>query len=180
MQTVLFGLAIVFICFVGQEPPGLRALGEVAPENVYSDRTFSYVSDVRQKEAEEWIRSSTPREFARNFVGEENFSARLSRLKEACSTIRGMDAEAVEMAKQSLLDELSVKYQLTLLPREIRAVLLSAQLGSGAFFDQGSKLLAQLHLTGVVKFPSNDQKFLSESNASEESACGWLASPINL
>lgn len=167
LQTVLFGLAIVFICFVGQEPPGLRALGEVAPENVYSDRTFSYVSDVRQKEAEEWIRSSTPREFARNFVGEENFSRGLSRLKEACSTIRGMDADAVEMAKQSLLDELSVKYQLTLLPREIRAVLLSGQLGSEDFFDQGSKLLAQLHLTGVVKFPSNDQKFLSESNASE-------------
>ena len=30
----------------------------------------------------------------------------------------------------------------------------------------GNKLLSQLHLTGVVKFPSVDQKFLSESNAS--------------
>ena len=27
-------------------------------------------------------------------------------------------------------------------------------------------MLSQLHLTGVVKFPSVDQKFLSESNAS--------------
>ena len=166
LQTILFGLAIVFICFVGQEPPGLRALGEVVPENVYSDRSFSYVSDIRQKEAEEWIRSSTPREFARNFLGEENYERGMSRLKEACSTILEMDVEAVEMAKQSLLDELSLKYQLSLLPREIQAVLLSSQLGSNAFFEEGAKLLAQLHLTGVVKFPSNDQKFLSESNAS--------------
>ena len=34
------------------------------------------------------------------------------------------------------------------------------------FFKLGNKLLSQLHLTGVVKFPSVDQKFLSESNAS--------------
>ena len=33
------------------------------------------------------------------------------------------------------------------------------------FFSQGNKLLSQLHLTGVVKFPSLDQKFLAESNA---------------
>ena len=59
--SFLFGLAVVFICFVGQDPPGLRTLGEVSPENVYSDRSFKYLSEVRKKEAEEWIRSSTPR-----------------------------------------------------------------------------------------------------------------------
>jgi putative nucleotidyltransferase with HDIG domain len=168
LQTVVFGVAIVFICFVGQEPPGLRALGEVAPENIYSDRAFSYVSDVRQAEAEEWIRSSTPREFARNFAGEENFSRALIRLREACSTIVGMEAEGVEMAQQSLLDEISVKYQLSLLPRELRAILFSFRLGKATFFEEGARLLAQLHLTGVVKFPSNDQKFLSEANATSK------------
>ena len=69
--SFLFGLAVVFICFVGQDPPGLRTLGEVSPENVYSDRSFKYLSEVRKKEAEEWIRSSTPREFTRDFNGEK-------------------------------------------------------------------------------------------------------------
>ena len=68
--TLLFAISVVFICFVGQDPPGLRTLGEVAPENIYSDRTFNYLSEVRRREAEEWIRSSTPREFSRNFSGD--------------------------------------------------------------------------------------------------------------
>ena len=38
--TLIFATSIVFICFVGQDPPGLRSLGEVAPENIYSDRSF--------------------------------------------------------------------------------------------------------------------------------------------
>lgn len=49
VQTLFFGSSIVLICFVGQEPPGLRTLGEVAPENVYSDRAFSYISEVRKR-----------------------------------------------------------------------------------------------------------------------------------
>ena len=61
--------------FCRSRTTGLRA-PEVVPENVYSDRSFSYISDIRQKEAEEWIRSSTPREFARNFLGEENYGAK--------------------------------------------------------------------------------------------------------
>ena len=77
-----------------------------------------------------------------------------------------MDAEAVEMAKQSLLDELSVKYQLTLLPREIRAVLLSGQLGSENFLIRVPNFWPSSILPGG-QIPSNDQKFLSESNASE-------------
>ena len=60
--TLFFATALIFICFVGQEPPSLRTIGEVAPENVYSDRAFQYLSEVRKAEAEEWIRSSTPRE----------------------------------------------------------------------------------------------------------------------
>ena len=38
--TIFFATALIFICFVGQDPPSLRTLGEVAPENVYSDRDF--------------------------------------------------------------------------------------------------------------------------------------------
>ena len=35
-QTIFFGVTIVHL-LCGQEPPGLQTLGEVAPENVYSD-----------------------------------------------------------------------------------------------------------------------------------------------
>ena len=80
--TLFFAAALIFICFVGQDPPSLRTIGEVAPENVYSDRAFQYLSEVRKAEAEEWIRSSTPREFARNFAGEEMFSKALIRLED--------------------------------------------------------------------------------------------------
>ena len=45
--SLLFGLAIIIICFVGQDPPGLRTLGEVAPENIYSERSFKYLSEVK-------------------------------------------------------------------------------------------------------------------------------------
>ena len=82
LLTLAFAVAVIFICFVGQDPPGLRTLGEYAPENVYSDRSFHYLSEIRRKEAEEWIRSSTPREFARNFAGEERFSKAVIRLED--------------------------------------------------------------------------------------------------
>ena len=85
--TGLFATALIFICFVGQDPPSLRTLGEVAPENVYADRDFKYLSEVRRAEAEEWIRSSTPREFAQNFAGEESYSKALIRLQEGLLTI---------------------------------------------------------------------------------------------
>ena len=75
-------------CWAGT--PRLRTLGEVAPENVYSDRTFSYLSEVRKKEAEEWIRSSTPREFTRDFAGEENFAKAMVRLREGMLAVMEM------------------------------------------------------------------------------------------
>jgi hypothetical protein len=54
----------------------------VAPENVFADRDFKYLSELRRAEAEEWIRSSTPREFAQNFAGEEAYSQALIRLED--------------------------------------------------------------------------------------------------
>ncbi len=164
-QTLLFGVAIILICFVGQEPPGLRTLGEVAPENVYSDRTFSFLSEVRRKEAEEWIRSSTPREFTRDFAGEENFAKSMIRFREGMIAVTGMPEESMEMALLSLMEELKVKFQVTLSEREAHTIMLTSLMGGLSFFDQGNKLLSQLHLTGVVQFPSLDQKFLAESNA---------------
>ena len=164
-QTIFFGVTIVLICFVGQEPPGLRTLGEVAPENVYSDRTFSYLSEVRRKEAEEWIRSSTPREFTRDFVGEENFAKAMVRLREGMLAVVEMPEESQMLALQSLMDELKVKFQVILTDQEARTLLNTVTMDGEDFFSQGNKLLSQLHLTGVVKFPSLDQKFLAESNA---------------
>ena len=79
--TLIFATSIVFICFVGQDPPGLRSLWEVAPENVYSDRAFSFQSEIRRRDAEEWIRSSTPREFSQNIAGEESFKKAMIRLE---------------------------------------------------------------------------------------------------
>ena len=164
-QTIFFGVAIVLICFVGQEPPGLRTLGEVAPENVYSDRAFSYLSEVRKKEAEEWIRSSTPREFTRDFVGEESFAKAMVRLREGMLAVVEMPEESQNLALQSLMDELKVKFQVILTDQEALTLLNIIMMNGEDFFSQGNKLLSQLHLTGVVKFPSVDQKFLAESNA---------------
>ena len=166
LQTVLFGVTIVLICFVGQEPPGLRTLGEVAPENVYSDRSFSYLSEVRRQEAEEWIRSSTPREFTRDFVGEENFAKAMVRIREGMLAISEMPEESKENALQSLAEEIRVKFQVVISEDQARSILKTTLMNGEAFFILGNKLLSQLHLTGVVKFPSVDQKFLSESNAS--------------
>ena len=78
LLTLLFAAAVIAICFVGQDPPGLRTLGEYAPENVYSDRNFHYLSEVRREQAEEALRRSTPREYARNFKPMRNNSKRLS------------------------------------------------------------------------------------------------------
>ncbi len=167
LLTFVFAFAIVMICFVGQEPPGLRTLGEVAPENVYSDKSFSYVSEVRRKEAEEWIRSSTPREFSRNFAGEENFAKALIRLREGMETLVEMQGESRELALKSLIEELSVKFQVNLSEWEARAMLKSNKVLGASFYETGSKLLSQAHLNGVVKFPSLDQKFLSEKNATD-------------
>ncbi len=166
LQTILFGIAIILICFVGQEPPGLRTLGEVAPENVYSDRSFSYVSEVRKREAEEWIRSSTPREFTRDFVGEENFAKAMVRLREGMLAVAEMSEDSKALALQSLAEELKIKFQVVLSEQEAIALLSTSLMHGEGFFNLGNKLLSQLHLTGVVKFPSVDQKFLSESNAS--------------
>ena len=44
LLTGIFATALIFICFVGQDPPSLRTMGEVAPENVYADRDFKYLS----------------------------------------------------------------------------------------------------------------------------------------
>lgn len=167
LLSVLFGFSIILICFVGQEPPGLRTLGEVAPENIYSDQSFKYLSEVRKKEAEEWIRSSTPREFARNFRGEEAFNKALIRLEEGLMALDSMDEEARAVAEISLVEELDGNFQFKISPDELGTLSHWRHFSKGQnFFVTISKLLGQLHLVGVVKFPSTDQKFISEANAS--------------
>ena len=151
--------------FCGTGTPGLRTLGEVAPENVYSDRSFSYLSEVRRQEAEEWIRSSTPREFTRDFIGEENFAKAMVRLREGMVAVVEMSEESQELALQSLVEEIRIKFQVLISEDEARSIFHASLMQGNEFFNLGNKILSQLHLSGVVKFPSMDQKFLSESNA---------------
>ena len=166
LLSILFGLSIIFICFVGQDPPGLRTLGEVAPENIYSDRSFKYLSEVRRKEAEEWIRSSTPREFARDFAGEESFNKALIRLEEGLSALDTMDEESKKVASVSFIEELENNFQFEIDLDELTILEHWRHFSGGRnFFSTISQLLGQLHLVGVVKFPSTDQKFISEVNA---------------
>ena len=121
--TLVFATSIVFICFFGQDPPSLRSLGEVAPENIYSDRSFTYESEIRKKEAEEWIRSSTPRESSRNLVGEESFKNALSRLEEGLILLSSMDNESRVLAEDSLREELLSNFNLEITNSEISSLL---------------------------------------------------------
>ena len=174
--TLVFATSIVFICFFGQDPPSLRSLGEVAPENIYSDRSFTYESEIRKKEAEEWIRSSTPREFSRNLVGEESFKNALSRLEEGLILLSSMDNESRVLAEDSLREELLSNFNLEITNSEISSLLQWRNFaGVESFFERVSNLLGKLHLTGVVKFPSVDQKFLSEKNATKQIESSMLS-----
>ena len=167
--TFIFATTVIFICFVGQDPPSLRTLGEVAPENVYADRDFKYLSDVRRAEAEEWIRSSTPREFAQDFVGEESFSKALIRLKDGLLALESLPDEIQEQAALSLIDELESNFKLKVVADELGWLRQWRNFPKGQdLFSEISQILRILHLRGVVKYPSTDQKFMSETNASRE------------
>ena len=181
LLTGLFATAIIFICFVGQDPPSLRTLGEVAPENVYADRDFKYLSEVRRAEAEEWIRSSTPREFSQNFSGEEAYSKALIRLQEGLLSIENLAVDAQEQASLSLINELDANFQLIISQDEFLWLKKWQNFSSGKdLFSSIMQKLRILHLRGVVKYPSTDQKFISEANATRiiESAMLTLSSDL--
>ena len=179
--TIFFATALIFICFVGQDPPSLRTLGEVAPENVYSDRDFKYISDVRRIEAEEWIRSSTPREFAQNFAGEEAFSKAIIRLQDGLLNIDSLSVDSKEQALLSLVNEMEANFKLVVSNEELKWI------GKWQNFSEGRDLfslimqkLRMLHLRGVVKYPSTDQKFISEANATRVIESAMLSLSSNL
>ena len=169
LLTLLFAAAVIAICFVGQDPPGLRTLGEYAPENVYSDRNFHYLSEVRREQAEEELRRSTPREYARNFADEEQFKKALIRLEDELLSIRTMDDEAAAIAELSLIEELKAKFELVVTLEEMNMLSHWQNFSDGENFlvYLPTKVLGKLHNTGVVKFPSSDQKFISEANATD-------------
>lgn len=167
--SLVFAAVLIVICFVGQDPPSLRTLGEVAPENVYSDRSFQYLSDVRKQEAEEWIRSSTPREFAQNFAGQENFMKALIRVEEGLLTIESLPEETKSQASLSLINEIEKNFKISITLEELSWLKKWRSFPDGEdLFSNIKKLLSRLHLRGVVKFPSTDQKFISEVNATRE------------
>ena len=159
----------------------MRTLGEVAPENVYADRDFKYLSEVRRAEAEEWIRSSTPREFSQNFSGEEAYSKALIRLQEGLLTIENLALDTQEQASLSLVNELEANFQLIIPPDEFVWLKKWQNFSSGKdLFSSIMQQLRMLHLRGVVKYPSTDQKFISEANATRiiESAMLTLSSDL--
>jgi putative nucleotidyltransferase with HDIG domain len=167
--TGFFATVLIFICFVGQDPPSLRTLGEVAPENVFADRDFKYLSELRRAEAEEWIRSSTPREFAQNFAGEEAYSKALIRLEEGILAIESLPGDAHEQASLSLINELESNFKLSLTMDELFWLKKWRNFSGGKdLFTFIKHRLRLLHLRGVVKYPSTDQKFISEVNSSRE------------
>ena len=169
LLTGFFAAVLIFICFVGQDPPSLRTLGEVAPENVFADRDFKYLSELRRAEAEEWIRSSTPREFAQNFAGEEAYSQALIRLEDGMLAIESLPEEAHKQASLSLINELESNFKLSLSAEELVWLRKWRNFPEGKDLFTFIKLrLRLLHLRGVVKYPSTDQKFISEGNASRE------------
>lgn len=164
--TLVFAIAVIFTCFVGQDPPSLRTLGEYAPENVYSDRKFEYLSKVKLERAKEWIRSSTPREFARNRIREDQFSKAIIRLEEGLISIRSLDEEDAAIAEADLIDDLKANFELSVTQQEIEMLSHWRDFPEGKnFLDFLGKVLKQLHFTGVIRSPSVDQKFISEENA---------------
>ncbi|MBT5908893.1 MAG: hypothetical protein HOH25_03800, partial [Opitutae bacterium] len=164
--TLLFATAVVFICFVGQEPPTVGTLGEVAPQNIYSDRNFKYTSDVLRRELEAWSRTSTPLEYSRDFAGEEGFAKALVLLNDRLVANMGKVGESLSLARDALREELMVTFGVELTPDEIRMLgLVRNEVGLRLIFDETTETLGHLHATGVLIDPSTDQKFLSEANA---------------
>ena len=80
---------------MGQDPPSLRTLGEVAPENVYADRDFKYLSDVRRAEAEEWIQAAHL-ESSLKILWEKVISKALIRLKDGLLALESLPDEIQE------------------------------------------------------------------------------------
>ena len=76
-----------------------------------------------------------------------------------------MSEESQELALQSLVEEIRIKFQVLISEDEASSIFRASLMQGNEFFNLGNKILSQLHLSGVVKFPSLDQKFLSESNA---------------
>ncbi|MBN38364.1 MAG: hypothetical protein CMI29_07845 [Opitutae bacterium] len=160
-----FATAVVFTCFVGQDPPGLRTLGETAPETLYSDIDFGYVSEITRKQKEEQIRREI-RLFRRNFDDEARFSNAVIQLEDGMLTLRSMDVDDRAIEKNRLKDELKAKFQLVLTDEEVEMLSHWRDFYQDEnLLDYLGKILRQIHNTGVVEFPSPDQKFISEANA---------------
>ncbi len=165
LLTLFFATAVVFTCFVGQDPPGLRTLGETAPETLYSDIDFGYVSEITRKQKEEQIRREI-RLFRRNFDDEARFSNAVIQLEDGLLTLRSMDVDDRAIEKNRLKDELKAKFQLVLTDEEVEMLSHWRDFYQDEnLLDYLGKILRQIHNTGVVEFPSPDQKFISEANA---------------
>jgi hypothetical protein len=165
LLTLSFAVAVIFTCFVGQDPPGLRTLGESAPETLYSDIDFGYVSEITRKQKEEQIRREI-RRFGFTSADQARFSNAVTRLEDGLLTLRSMEVDDRAIEKNRLKDELKAKFQLVVTDEEIKMLSHWRDFSQDEnFLDYLGKILRQIHNTGVVEFPSSDQKFISEANA---------------
>ena len=122
--------------------------------------------DEKRKQAEEWIRSSTPKEYSRNFQAEERFRQALARLEDGLVANNALDLESAAIAQANLIEELQAKFKLTVTKEEIQMLAHWRDFSQGGnYLEFLSKILGRLHHTGVIKSPTADQKFISEANA---------------
>ena len=92
-----------------------------------------------------------------------------------------MLSHAQEQASLSLVNELEANFQLIISPDEFVWLKKWQNFSSGKdLFSSIMQKLRILHLRGVVKYPSTDQKFISEANATRiiESAMLTLSSDL--
>ena len=99
----------------------------------------------------------------RDISGEESFRKAMIRLEESLVLLGSMEAESRIVARV-IVSELEANFELEL-AEELNVLFFWKIFQLRTVFDLIKELLGKLHLTGVVKFPSIDQKFLSESNA---------------
>ena len=77
-----------------------------------------------------------------------------------------MQDSSAEAARLSLIEELDKNFQLPLSADDLKNFAHWRDFPEGEnLFSEISRILGHLHLVGVVKFPSTDQKFIAESNA---------------
>ena len=93
----------------------------------------------------------------------------LIRMEEGLLTIESLPEETKSQASLSLINEIEKNFKISITLEKLSWLEKWRSFPDGEdLFSNIKKLLSRLHLRGVVKFPSTDQKFISEVNATEK------------